>query len=317
MTLEAVLAKAEADGMKTLILPDGRLIEYHVAGPADGVPCLNMHGGALTARIYGCEPLQPLYQKHKLRMISPTRANCGLSDRSRPNATIRDYVDDALAVLNHETGSSTGSFFLTGYSLGGVVMMELLATCPERVLAGLLQSSQMPPTTPGISPGAKTFFQLKGAWFGDLLYEFMIRDVHNLLDACKIYPPSWKVACVKLQQEHPSLYAQMNDEWMYRAKARNKAFRGLFAMFNRMQIVGPGGLEEKLKRVHATLIIAVDPDEMEGMEGLVQWLRATLPNTSVFEFEGGKPSGFSHMHAIIPEIVDRQYAAMLGAARPS
>ena len=74
-TRDQVIAAAKADGMETMILSDGRLIEFALFGPADGVPLLHNHGGGMTGRLMMAEPLREVFCKHNLRPARPHRAS--------------------------------------------------------------------------------------------------------------------------------------------------------------------------------------------------------------------------------------------------
>lgn len=75
---------------KTLILPDGRKMDYHDMGPVTGRPVLCSHMGYCLARWHA--PMIMLAYRHSLRVICPIRPGYGLSDNIDPKASVLDAV---------------------------------------------------------------------------------------------------------------------------------------------------------------------------------------------------------------------------------
>ncbi len=85
---------------KTLEMPDGRRLDYHDMGPADGAPVLYSHMGYCMARWH--EPMLRLAFREGLRIICPIRAGYGQSDNIDPKADVLQSTrDDTLHLLAH------------------------------------------------------------------------------------------------------------------------------------------------------------------------------------------------------------------------
>ena len=83
---------------RALHLPDGRKLDYHVMGPADGAPVLYSHMGYCLVRWH--EPMLRLAYQHNLRIVCPIRAGYGHSDPLDPQADILETTrNDTLALL--------------------------------------------------------------------------------------------------------------------------------------------------------------------------------------------------------------------------
>lgn len=79
---------------KTLVLPDGRNLDYHDMGPATGAPVLFSHMGYCIVR--WSRPMIKLAFQHGLRIICPIRAGYGQS-------TNIDWKDDVIASTREDT----------------------------------------------------------------------------------------------------------------------------------------------------------------------------------------------------------------------
>lgn len=85
---------------KTLILPDGRKMDYHEMGPVTGRPVLYSHMGYAMVRWHA--PMIKLAYRHSLRFICPIRAGYGQSDNLGPKADVLDAArNDTLFLLAH------------------------------------------------------------------------------------------------------------------------------------------------------------------------------------------------------------------------
>ncbi|MCX7566650.1 LuxR C-terminal-related transcriptional regulator [Sulfitobacter sp. F26169L] len=85
---------------KTVVLPDGRLMDYHDQGPVDGTPVLYSHMGYVQAR-WTADMLRLAY-KHNLRIICPIRAGYGQSDDLAPDADVIEAIrGDTVFLLDH------------------------------------------------------------------------------------------------------------------------------------------------------------------------------------------------------------------------
>ncbi|MFT4706180.1 MAG: pimeloyl-ACP methyl ester carboxylesterase/DNA-binding CsgD family transcriptional regulator [Reinekea sp.] len=85
---------------QTIILPDGRRMDYHIMGPATGAPVVYSHIGYCLARWH--EPMLRLLFKLNLRIICPIRAGYGHSDNLDPKADVLEAArNDTLFLLTH------------------------------------------------------------------------------------------------------------------------------------------------------------------------------------------------------------------------
>jgi pimeloyl-ACP methyl ester carboxylesterase len=119
-------------------LPDGRLLEIDVSGPADGVPLLFHHGTPGSARPFG--QIQRAVHAKGLRLVTYSRPGYGTSTR-KPGRDVVDVVPDMVAVLD-QLGAA--ECLVAGWSGGGPRALATAAALPDRVL-GIL-------TIAGIAP---------------------------------------------------------------------------------------------------------------------------------------------------------------------
>ena len=85
---------------KTLVLPDGRRLDYHDMGPVTGVPVLYSHMGYGMVRWHA--PMLKLAFAHGLRIICPIRAGYGQSDNIDPQADVLVSTrEDTVHLLDH------------------------------------------------------------------------------------------------------------------------------------------------------------------------------------------------------------------------
>lgn len=85
---------------KTLVLPDGRRLDYHDMGPVTGAPVLYSHMGYGLVRWH--EPMVKLAFDQGLRIICPIRAGYGHSDNIDAKADVLNSTrSDTLHLLKH------------------------------------------------------------------------------------------------------------------------------------------------------------------------------------------------------------------------
>ncbi len=85
---------------QTLIMPDGRRMDYHVMGPATGSPVLYSHMGYCLVRWH--EPMVRMLYDLNLRIICPIRAGYGKSENIDRKADVRASTrHDTLFLLQH------------------------------------------------------------------------------------------------------------------------------------------------------------------------------------------------------------------------
>ncbi len=114
---------------KTLVLPDGRRLEYHDMGPITGAPALYSHMGYALVRWH--EPMIKLAFSLGLRIICPIRAGYGQSDNIDPKADVLQSTrDDTLHLLDH-LGIDRLPYLTQGNDL--IFAADLTAHHPEKV----------------------------------------------------------------------------------------------------------------------------------------------------------------------------------------
>ena len=113
--------------MSIITLADGRDLEVEVTGP-DGGPVLLFHhgtpGGSTQYRAHAEEA-----HRRGLRLVTWSRAGYGASTR-RPDRSVADEVDDAMAVLDH---LGAVDCFVAGWSGGGPHALACGAVAADRV----------------------------------------------------------------------------------------------------------------------------------------------------------------------------------------
>ena len=83
---------------KQFKLPDGRSLDYHVAGAKDGFPLVFIHG---TPGAYLSIPsLEVACEQKDVRLITFSRAGAGGSTRNKGRRIV-DVVPDIKALLGH------------------------------------------------------------------------------------------------------------------------------------------------------------------------------------------------------------------------
>lgn len=84
----------------TLTMPDGRKMDYHDMGPANGAPILFTHMGYCAVRWHA--PMIRMAFEHGLRVIVPIRAGYGHSENLHPKADVMQSTrDDTRVLLDH------------------------------------------------------------------------------------------------------------------------------------------------------------------------------------------------------------------------
>jgi pimeloyl-ACP methyl ester carboxylesterase len=112
-----------------LLLPDGRSLDVHVAGPEDGTPLLFHIGTPGSGLPFG--PFVQALAERGLRYVSFSRPGYGSSTR-REGRDVIDVVDDSVAVLD---AIGADRCYVIGWSGGGPHALACAARMPERVIA--------------------------------------------------------------------------------------------------------------------------------------------------------------------------------------
>jgi pimeloyl-ACP methyl ester carboxylesterase len=124
--------------MSIITLAAGRDLEVEVTGP-DGGPVLLFHhgtpGGSTQYQAHAEEA-----HRRGLRLVTWSRAGYGASTR-RPDRSVADEVDDAMAVLDH---LGAVDCFVAGWSGGGPHALACGAVAADRVRGVLCISGVAP-----------------------------------------------------------------------------------------------------------------------------------------------------------------------------
>jgi pimeloyl-ACP methyl ester carboxylesterase len=115
-----------------------------VAGPADGIAVLLIHGNCSSAPFW-----IPLLRQlpANLRIVAPDLRGYGKSQTAPVDATrgLRDFADDVAALLDDkELFPAPGKVVVGAHSMGCGVAMHLLIDHPDRVSALLLEAPVSP-----------------------------------------------------------------------------------------------------------------------------------------------------------------------------
>ena len=127
---------------QTVILPDGRRLDYHVMGPATGAPILYSHMGYCLVRWH--EPMVRMAYDLNLRVICPIRAGYGNSENIDPKADVRASTrEDTLFLLQH-LGIASLPYLTQGNDL--MFAADLAAHQPDSVseIIGLCARPPLP-----------------------------------------------------------------------------------------------------------------------------------------------------------------------------
>lgn len=114
-----------------LDLPDGRVLDVQVSGPADGIPFVWHHGTPGCS--YQPADKQRALHERGLRLVSYSRAGAAGSTRNK-GRTVASIADDVAAIADH---LGADRFLTGGGSGGGPHALATGAGLPERVLAVL------------------------------------------------------------------------------------------------------------------------------------------------------------------------------------
>jgi len=129
---------------RSVTRPDGRLIEFLVAGPADGLPLVLHEGTPCGLVLY--PPTVRAAALRGLRVVLAARPGYEGST-PRPGRRVVDVAGDTAAVLD-ELGAD--SFVTAGWSGGGPHALACAAALPGRCLAAASIAGVAPYQAPGL-----------------------------------------------------------------------------------------------------------------------------------------------------------------------
>ncbi|HEY4828615.1 MAG TPA: alpha/beta hydrolase [Solirubrobacteraceae bacterium] len=125
-------------------LPDGRVLEVQIAGPADGLPLFSHHGTPGAAEMF--DPLTAVGAERGMRHIIYSRPGYGGSTRC-PGRTVASCVTDVAAVAD---ALGYDRFYSVGGSGGGPHSIACAALLPDRVIAAASIASPAPVDADGL-----------------------------------------------------------------------------------------------------------------------------------------------------------------------
>ncbi|MCR9139793.1 MAG: LuxR C-terminal-related transcriptional regulator [Alphaproteobacteria bacterium] len=155
---------------RSLYTPDGRKLDYHEMGPADGAPILYSHMGYCQAR-WSRSMIELAYQ-HKLRVICPIRAGFGHSENLHPNADVMVSTrNDTLRILD-SLGISKLPYIAHGNDL--VFAVDLIVERPEVIpeLIGICARPCLPGNVQLLGTGAWQRFFMSTAKYAPQIVHF-------------------------------------------------------------------------------------------------------------------------------------------------
>ncbi|GAB4011283.1 alpha/beta fold hydrolase [Nocardioides ultimimeridianus] len=121
-----------------LDLPDGRVLDVQVSGPADGIPLVWHHGTPGCS--YQSAQKQQAAHERGLRLVSYSRAGAAGSTRNQ-GRTVADIAGDVAAIADH---LGAERIYTGGQSGGGPHALATGAGLPDRVLGVLAVCSVKP-----------------------------------------------------------------------------------------------------------------------------------------------------------------------------
>jgi pimeloyl-ACP methyl ester carboxylesterase len=130
--------------MNTVMLEDGRELEFAVSGAEDAMPIVFQHGTP------GCTVVPPHIERPVLdaglRLVTYARPGYGLSSR-QPGRCMGDAAEDVRQLLDYLGAEQCIS---AGWSGGGPSALAVAAVHPERVAATLVMSCLAPFDAPDL-----------------------------------------------------------------------------------------------------------------------------------------------------------------------
>jgi pimeloyl-ACP methyl ester carboxylesterase len=130
--------------MTNLRLADGRILEYLVAGPADGTPLVFHHGTPFAAILF--DPLVEAAARHGLRTVVYSRPGYAGSS-PQPGRTVASAAEDTVALLAELRAER---FVTVGWSGGGPHALACAALLPGRCVAAATLAGVAPYRAEGL-----------------------------------------------------------------------------------------------------------------------------------------------------------------------
>jgi pimeloyl-ACP methyl ester carboxylesterase len=166
----------------TMVLSDGRTLEYADTGPASGGTLVFHHGtpGSGSQTRY----LRSACAERGLRLVTPTRAGYAQSTR-REGRSVADVAPDTAALLDH---LGIDRALVGGASGGGPHSLACAALLPDRFAASLVVAGVAPYDSPGLDflagMGDDNITEFSAALAGEgPLREFLEGEIPGLKEA--------------------------------------------------------------------------------------------------------------------------------------
>ena len=127
------------DGPARIVTTPSSEISYEVHG--DGPPLVMIHGGLVDIRSWK----EQLGLASELQLVLPDTRRFGKSSGTLEGLTVDDLVDDVLAVTKD---AGIDSFYVLGFSIGGLIAQTVALRHPDQVRGLLLVSTRPGNFTP-------------------------------------------------------------------------------------------------------------------------------------------------------------------------
>eukprot|EP00468_Gymnochlora_sp_CCMP2014_P008591 CAMPEP_0167749848 /NCGR_PEP_ID=MMETSP0110_2-20121227/5646_1 /TAXON_ID=629695 /ORGANISM="Gymnochlora sp., Strain CCMP2014" /LENGTH=382 /DNA_ID=CAMNT_0007635069 /DNA_START=55 /DNA_END=1203 /DNA_ORIENTATION=+ len=295
-------ADIEADGLRWVRMPDGRVIEYGVCGHPNSKKVLyGQHGYGLTASFTLSKMNCKWADQNGVYIIAPTMPGFGYSDSypiSRPRS-LTDWSLDVKAVLDKE--DITGNFYVYGVSAGCVHAAAVAAAFPERINGILFSVPTAPIHIEAMSDKIDTKTRLlkillRVNYIGDLIAYF-IGTFLTAKDLIYFSAPDIRNAISRFQKEGYEDTAEELFENMDRAVRHT--YRGW--KDNMHVISDPIPFDMKsissIAERNRKVIITTSSDDTTNPPIFHQWFHVQIPGSRMLTFE----PGYGHVHLLEPE----------------
>ncbi len=165
--------------LKTIKLPDGRVLAYAEYGLTDGAPVFHFNGSGGSRLEWPGDQL--MLEEIGVKFIAIDRPGHGMSDFKK-HRTLIDWPKDVALLADH---LSLDKFYVEGWSAGGAYALACACMLPKRVIAGAILSGIAPADRPEPYKGLNEHIK---SWMADSrenperIYPFR-RSMKELLDS--------------------------------------------------------------------------------------------------------------------------------------
>jgi pimeloyl-ACP methyl ester carboxylesterase len=294
--------------LKFVKLPDGRVLEYQIAGAGTMQKVvIGNHGFGQSCGMYMFNFEIELYKKLGLDVISISQPGFGFSDSVNRFVTrnVKDWGKDVEHVLNAE---KVDKFYVMGTSAGGMHALSLVNEFPDRVLGGAI----IAPTCPGdveseigvdkaIAPATKVARKLMAMRFVGDLFAFIMSIAGGEVRAN--ITPDLKKALIKLRSEGQG---SLCDEFLKDASmATSHTFRCWTDNMRTLNNWSKSSLN--LTEIQQKLVVAYAEDDTTNPPTMQKWVHSQLKNGILLKVD----SGYGHLFSICTENFEKILKVML------